>query len=296
MRRLRSKTDMTLAWKRRATDLRRWYHCSMQFSAYLARIGLDHTPAVTPQGLAQLHRAQAYAVPYEGLDIQLGRTLDLDQARIFEKLVLAKRGGWCYEANGLLGWALTQAGFKVRRCTAGVYRRERGDTAFGNHLTLLVSLDQDWLCDLGLGDGLRAPIPLVEGTHHDGDLTFQLERLPDGYWRFYNHAKGSPETFDFSDQTADEALFGQHNARLQTDPASHFVLNAEAVRMTAAGSVTLLGRVLRRQGPDGTLKQLIEGPDQMAQVLAAEFGITGVDCAAIWPRITARHRDLFGQD
>jgi N-hydroxyarylamine O-acetyltransferase len=265
----------------------------MDVSLYLDRIGLPSPPRLNAGGLAALHRAHAYAIPYEGLDIQLGRPVDLDPARIFAKLVTARRGGWCYENNGLLGQALTSLGFAVRRCTAGVYRRERGDAALGNHLALAVTLEEEWLCDLGLGDGLRAPIPLREGDHHDGPLTFRLERLPDGYWRFHNHADGSPETFDFLNAPADEALFERQCARLQTDPESHFVLNAEAIRMTKDASVTLLGRVLRRQGPSGLHKTLIEDAAQMQHLLAAEFGITGVDCAAIWPQIAARHDQLF---
>lgn len=265
----------------------------MDRSAYFDRLGLTETPARSAAGLALLHRAQAYAIPYEGLDIQLGMKLDLDPERIFDKLVTKRRGGWCYESNGLLHWALGQLGFSLRRYTAGVDRRERGDAALGNHLTLVVSLEQDWLCDLGLGDGLRAPLPLRAGGHRDGGLEFALERLSDGYWRFHNHAAGSPETFDFSDSLADEALFQRQNAALQIDPASHFVLNAEAIRMTATGSVTLLGRVLRRLGPDGLEKTLLDGPGEMTEVLASEFGITGVDCQAIWPQIAARHRQLF---
>lgn len=266
----------------------------MQLSAYLSRIGLTAPPPLTAEGLTRLHRAQAHAIPYEGLDIQQGVPLDLDPARIFDKLVTRRRGGWCYETNGLLAWALTALGFDVRRCTAGVYRRERGDASLGNHLTLIVSLEEDWLCDLGLGDGLRAPLPLRPGHHADGDLAFQLEPLSDGYWRFHNHAKGSPETFDFRTDAAEEALFLAQNAKLQTDPESYFVLNAEAIRMTRTGSVTLLGRVLRRLGPYGLEKSLITGPDHLTQVLQAEFGITGVDCAAIWPRILTRHAALFG--
>lgn len=280
---------MDLAWKRRGGC----YGSRMDVATYLDRIGLTATPPVTAPGLAQLHRAHAAAIPYEGLDIQLGHPLDLDPVRIFDKLVRRRRGGWCYENNGLLGWALGALGFDVQRCVAGVYRRERGDAALGNHLMLLVHLDEPMVCDLGLGDGLRAPVPLRAGTHVDGDLVFRLEHLPDGFWRFHNHPAGSPASFDFTNAPADEGLLLATNHRLQSDPQSHFVLNAEAIRMTPDGSTTLLGRVLRRLGPDGLTKTLITGPDHMTSVLTDEFGITGVDCAAIWPRILARHAALF---
>ncbi|MGV8986399.1 MAG: arylamine N-acetyltransferase family protein [Cypionkella sp.] len=266
----------------------------MRLNDYLERIGLAGPLPATLQTLHDVHRAQAYAVPYEGLDIQLGVPLDLCVERIFDKLVTRRRGGWCYEANGLLFWALREVGFDVQRCTAGVYRREKGDATLGNHLTLIVALEQRWLCDLGLGDGLRAPILLAEGLHEDGALNFQLERLPDGFWRFHNHAYGAPTSFDFRDSPAEEALFYRQNITLQTDPASHFVQNAEVVRMGPDHSLTLLGKVLRHATPKGVTKQVLDTPEALQSALRAYFGINGVDVPEIWPRIEARHRELFG--
>jgi N-hydroxyarylamine O-acetyltransferase len=266
----------------------------MDLTAYLDRIGLTEPLPPTVATLQTVHRAHAYAIPYEALDVQQGHRLDFDLPRIFDKLVTRRRGGWCYEMNGLLGWALTELGFPVQRCTAGVYRRERGDAALGNHLTLIVTLDHPWLCDLGLGDGLRAPILLEEGPHHDGPLTFRLERLPDGFWRFHNHATGLPTTFDFRDAPADEALFHRQNDFLQTDPESYFVLTAEAIRMGPDHCLTLLGRVLRHTTPAGTTRHLLDTPGALTAALADHFGITGVDVARIWPKILARHSQLFG--
>lgn len=268
----------------------------MRLSDYLERIGLAGPLPPTLATLTAVHRAQAFAIPYEGLDIQQGVALDLDPERIFDKLVRQRRGGWCYETNGLLAWALGELGFEIRRCVAGVYRRERGDAALGNHLTLIATLDQPYLCDLGLGDGLRGPIPLREGPHRDGALAFRLERLTDGYWRFHNHAFGAPETFDFSTEPADEALFLRQNAFLQSDPASHFVQNAEVILMGPENSLTLLGRVLRRTTPEGVEKQLIATPEAFESLLSDHFGIKGVDISRLWPRILARHVALFGDD
>ena len=129
------------------------------------------------------------------------------------------------------------------RITGGVHRRERGDAAFGNHLTLLVELgpsglDQTWLCDLGLGDALRAPIKLTEGLHVDGDVVFRLERLSDGCWRFHNHGYGTPESFDFFDTDADEALFAAQNRFLQTDPQSRFLIAWPRSSAIAASVIT----------------------------------------------------------
>lgn len=266
----------------------------MPLDTYLRRIGLQGPLPPTLDTLHAVHRAQAYAIPYEGLDVQLGVPLDLNPKRIYDKLVLNRRGGWCFETNGLLAWALRELGFEVHRCTAGVYRRERGDSTLGNHVTLVVPLGQAWLCDLGLGDGLRAPIPLIEGPHRDGALQFRLERLAGGYWRFHNHPAGSPSSFDFRHKPADEVLFHRQNILLQTSPESHFVQNVEAVRMGPGWSITLLGRVLRHWDGKILHRTLLDSPEDLALVLDQQFGIRDIDTKAIWPRIQARHQALFG--
>ena len=65
--------------------------------------------------LKALHRAHLLAIPYENLDVQMGRRRTTSPAEAYEKIVGEKRGGWCYEMNGTFGWALKEAGFKVTR-------------------------------------------------------------------------------------------------------------------------------------------------------------------------------------
>lgn len=267
-----------------------------QLDQYLARIG--HHGPVKPDlaTLISIHRAQAMSVPYEGIDVYSGIPLDHSHDGIFRKIVENRRGGWCYESNGLLGWALQTVGFNVMRAAAGVYRSQRGDTALGNHVILLVRLDQTYLADLGLGDALRVPIPLSEGIHDHGPHSFRLEKLPDGYWRFHNHALGSPTDFDFRDAPADEDLLSQRCSFLQTSSVSAFVETFECIAMRPTTSLTILGRVLRATSPNGIEKRLITSPDEMAAILARDFGITNAPINRVWPRILARHAQLFGSE
>ena len=90
----------------------------MKLDDYFARI--DYRGPVAPDlaCLRAIHRQHLLAIPYEDLDVQLGRPLDLDPERIFEKLVARRRGGWCYEMNGLLEWALTEIGFDADELNA----------------------------------------------------------------------------------------------------------------------------------------------------------------------------------
>src|SRR5579862_4517964 len=133
----------------------------MDLGAYLDRIGFRDEPRPDLGTLKALHRAHLLAVPYENLDVQFGRALTIEPHAAFDKIVTRRRGGWCYEMNGLLGAALDAVGFKVTRLAGAVMREVVGDAVIGNHLVLLVDLDgQPWIADVGFGDGSLDPFPL----------------------------------------------------------------------------------------------------------------------------------------
>ena len=188
----------------------------MKLQRYLERIGFTGRIEPTLACVTEIHRRQAFTIPYDTLDIQLGRPHDRDVARIFDKTVTRGRGGWCYETHELLNWALREIGFESRVVTAGIHREQFGDVKLGNHTAVLVYLDQTYLADLGLGDGIRDPIPLKEGIYHQGRLSFSLERTGDGYWRFRNHAFAYPTNFDFKDEPLDAALIDRCSAAFQS--------------------------------------------------------------------------------
>ena len=109
----------------------------MKLNQYFERIGYQGPAEPTVNVLGDLLRAHALCVPFENLDVQLGHSLTVDPGDAYEKIVTRQRGGWCYEQNGLFGWALSEIGFGVTRLSAAVMRAERGEIADGNHLTLV---------------------------------------------------------------------------------------------------------------------------------------------------------------
>jgi N-hydroxyarylamine O-acetyltransferase len=182
----------------------------------------------------------------------------------------------------------------VRLVTAGIHRREHGDTELGNHTAVLIDLDRTYLADLGLGDGLRDPIPLEEGEFNQGRLSFSLERRPDGYWRFLNHSFAYPTNFDFRDDLPlDEALIDRTAAEYRTSPDSMYNLNLVCQIMQEESVICLTGRVLRHKTPDGTTKRLI-GQKEFQDTIRNTFGIWDPDMELLWPRVQARHQALFG--
>src|SRR5437868_13558713 len=132
----------------------------MNVTAYLQRINYHGATAPTAETLRELHHAHMLAVPFENLDIHLGREIVLDDERLYAKIVERRRGGFCYELNGAFAGLLSALGFNVKKLAAGV---ARADGSFGplfDHMALLVELEEPWLADVGFGEGFREPVRL----------------------------------------------------------------------------------------------------------------------------------------
>ncbi len=260
---------------------------------YFERIGYSGQQAPSLATLEAVFRAHVGAIPFENLDVQLGRRVSIDISAIRAKLIAGRRGGWCFEQNGLLGWALGQMGFSVRRISGGVLRSVIGDDALGNHLALIVTLDRPYLVDAGFGGSLGRPIPFAEGSHDHDPFRLTLARLDDGYWRFEERLADAPFNFDFRNEPADEDLFARQCEWLQTDPASPFVSNLVAQRRVGESHRVLRGRVFSTAGPEGQKSQVLNDADTLVSVLREQFALNVPEIGALWPAICARHEEVM---
>ena len=259
---------------------------------YLERIGFAGRPRVDLDSLRTLHRQHLLAIPYENLDVQLGRPVGFDIDAIYDKLVNGRRGGWCYEMNGLLAWALEQVGFSITRLAAGVLRAERGDDAVGNHLAICVDLpgsEVRYLADVGFGDGAIEPVALVPGAFEQRGFAFDLQDLADGWWRFHNHPHGGAASFDFRLAPADIGVLARQCALLQSSPESPFTQLVIAQRHVGAGLVTLRGRVLTEVRPGALYRRELADAADFSAVLQDVFGIDEAAALTLWPRVVESH-------
>lgn len=256
-----------------------------QLAAYLARIGFVGEPRPDLETLVAVHRGHVGAIAWECIDCFIGRPTGRDPRAAFDKLVTGGRGGWCYEMNGLFAWMLEAIGFSLTRLAAGVMRDRMGDQAIGNHLTLIVHLDRDYVADVGLGAGLIEPIPFAPGRHEQRGIAFALEDLGDGWWRFHNQPDVLPPSFDFSTAVRDEALLEGACQWLQSDPGSPFRQNVVVQRYDGAVLASLVGATLVRKGADAGPPRPIADAADYAATLAREFGLGASDAPAIWARI-----------
>lgn len=147
-------------------------------AAYLQRIGFRDRPrGASAELLRELHWRHLFSVPFENLDIHLGREIPLDVERAFDKVVRQRRGGFCYEVNVLFHHLLRGLGFPVRFITSRVYRLDTGEFApdYGHIANIVIVDGEEWLADVGFGDGFIYPLRLVmEEAQPQRGVTYAL--------------------------------------------------------------------------------------------------------------------------
>ncbi|BCW87015.1 Arylamine N-acetyltransferase [Alphaproteobacteria bacterium SO-S41] len=244
----------------------------MDLAAYFARIGYDGPVRPDAATLIGLHRAHRSAVPYENLDVQLGIPLTVDPQAAWDKIVTRRRGGWCFEQNGVFALALEAIGFRVTRLAGAVLRAVAGDIRIGNHLVLLVDLGEPWVADVGFGaGGPFDPTPLREGPFGAGFRQLRLERIVDGWWRYHALAGTGADSFDFHPELSDPAAMVRACAFLQTAPESPFVNNAMVNLAEADRVLSLVDRTLTIIDAAGIRTSTIADETEYRLILARDF-------------------------
>jgi N-hydroxyarylamine O-acetyltransferase len=222
---------------------------NLEAQAYLERIGYAGPVAPTAAALRALQLAHLYAVPFENLDIHLGRPLSLELSALYDKIVTRERGGFCYELNGLFAWLLQSLG----------YTREDGTySPEFEHLALLVESPpgERWLADVGFGDGFLEPLRLEPGlVQPEGERskwTYSLDEHEGGYRLWRRDSAGVVEQqYAFTLQPRRfPADFEPMCHYQETAPESHFVQHRLCSLASPAGRLTLSDRrwIVTEQG------------------------------------------------
>lgn len=257
--------------------------------AYLARIGHRGDVAPTLATLRALQFAHVQAIPFENLDVVLGRGISLDPAVVEHKLVHARRGGYCFEQNSLLLHVLLALGFDAVPLSARVrLNRPREFTPPRSHMFLAVAIDGErWLCDVGVG-GLSPTAPLRLDSELEQTTPHEPRRLiRQGAWasgdrrdptaRVFHQVKLAGEWQDVCEFTLEpmpEIDREVANWFTSAHPQSHFRNRLMAARATADGRLTLLDREFTRRRADGAVETTrLRDQDDLLAVLQREFGI-----------------------
>ncbi|MFJ4537824.1 arylamine N-acetyltransferase [Streptomyces tibetensis] len=262
---------------------------SSQVDAYLRRLGAEHPAWPTVDALRELHLRHLQAVPFENLSVHLGEEIVLEEKRLLDKVVGARRGGFCYELNGSFGALLSALGYDVTLLAARVYGDEGRLGIPYDHLALRVrTVDGgDWLADVGFGAHSHLPLAFGDrGEQEDPAGTFRIvEAGPDAAGVRGGH--GTVEAADL-----DVFRDGRPQYRLEVRPralgdfvagawwhstssVSHFTRSLVCSRVTEEGGrITLSGRRLTVTAADGTREEKELGTDEeVLGVYRERFGI-----------------------
>src|SRR5512132_3541091 len=150
--------------------------CMLDTNAYLERIKYYGSLVPAAETLRALQVAHLLTVPFENLSIHAGQAIVLDDEALFTKIVTNKRGGFCYEANGLFAALLRALGFDVTMLSAGVANANGGFGPEFDHMALMVRLVERWLVDVGFGDSFREPL-LLDGRAEQmqGERSYRID-------------------------------------------------------------------------------------------------------------------------
>ena len=248
----------------------------MNLEAFLQRIHFagDRTPG--PSSLAALQLSFLLSVPFENYDIHWGRPLSLELDDLEDKIVRRRRGGVCYESNVLFRAALEQLGYEVRYLDARMGMSN--DVGFGpacDHMVLLVSLDREYLVDVGNGQSCRVPLPLdADRLHESEGINYRLSWQDGMRALMTRRGEGNWEArFLFSNGQRELPEFYPMLEHVQTSPESHFTQHRLATRALVNGRVTLRDGKLIVQENGKTTRQDAQDEAEEMKWLKDWFGI-----------------------
>jgi N-hydroxyarylamine O-acetyltransferase len=249
----------------------------VDIQSYLDRIGYRGPLAPTAETLRALQVAHLQTVPFENLSIHARQPIVLDDESLFDKVVVRRRGGFCYELNGLFAALLRTLGFEVTMLSAAV---ARADGTFGpdfDHMALQVNLDERWLADVGFGDSFRDPLRLDErGEQPEGTRAFRIDEDGDHLLLLRRDGPEEPwqPQYRFTLQPYEFPDYAGMCHFHQTSPESHFTRQTLCSLATPEGRVTLSGMKLITTRGSERQERVLASEEERAALLREMFGVT----------------------
>lgn len=249
----------------------------LNLDLYFQRVGFNQIPKTDFETLRQLHRGHIFNIPFENFDVLFGKPPKLDTSSIFKKLVTDKRGGYCFEMNGLFQAVLEQLGFSTKAHIARVLMGSSPlETKAQSHQVLTVECDnKTYFADVGFGGGgLIEPILLELGVEHQQSAeAIQLD-FEDGRYFLRTGIKGQwVNTYCFTLAECYPIDFVVANHYTATHPDSKFTKQVVCNRRTVDGGYFLAGRELKRRQGQSSETQSLEGPEEYLTLLKEVFAL-----------------------
>ena len=273
---------------------------------YLQRIGADAAPPSLTE-LRALHRAHQCSLAHESTWIHLGDSWDIDPAAAVARFVGSGRGGYCYHLNGAFASLLRALDYDVTMHLGAVHGPDGPTDGLGNHMVLQVAgLPDDtnpggrWYVDVGLGEGLLEPLPLVPGTYRQEPIGYEVLAAPadapveHGDWRLrVDHPDCNVKFVAFDSTPVALDAFAADHVEQSSAPTSMFVSLLLAHRRDETGVDSLIGLVLGRV-ESGRTQQVLDDRADWFAALADVFGVSLLDVDddrrdALWRETHSAH-------
>ncbi|WP_421860200.1 arylamine N-acetyltransferase family protein [Parvibaculum sp.] len=251
---------------------------NLDLDAYFSRIGYEGPRVPTLETLKALHHAQALAIPFENLDVLAKRPITLDLASLQKKLVTDRRGGYCFEVNGLFAAVLRELGFDVTTLIGRVrwMAPEEVDTARSHMLMRVELAEGPFLADVGFG-GLTMTGPIRFDTSVEQETPHEPRRLLDHEDGLELQAKVAGEwmpIYRFTLEPHRQTDYEVASWYTSTHPSSIFVQFLIAGRPQEDKWLSLFNREFKIRGLDGKAEtRILDSADEIAEVLETHFGI-----------------------
>lgn len=246
----------------------------MDVEQYLRRIEYDGPRQPTSVALRGLHRQHLFTVPFENLDIALRTPIVLDLASLYDKIVQRRRGGFCYELNGLFCELLIALGFRVQMLSARVRRDDGGFGPEFDHMLLRVDLEEPWLVDVGFGDSFVDPIVFrAGGADQVNGHRYQVSPFEDRWQLLREDDTGKVALYIFHDLPRQIGDYEEMAKFHQMSPESGFTKRWICSRATPDGRITITNRRLIVSAGNHREESELGTDEEMRQCLRDHFGI-----------------------
>lgn len=249
----------------------------MNLKAYFERIGYSGNGEPTAETLRQLQTGHVFHIPFENLDVLEGKRISLEPSDLFQKLVTNKRGGYCFEMNGLFSYVLEQLGFPVRPLLARVWRGDSGYGAKTHQVLLVTAGGKEWLCDVGFGgNGLLEPLLFEIGKEQKQyflNCRIMEEPLVNGYVYQCMIDGEFKNVYAFTLEPCTRVDYELSNHYTSTHPDSRFTQLLTVVIPNQNGRISIFDRQLKIIEDENVKEITLETDADRKQALSDYFNL-----------------------
>jgi N-hydroxyarylamine O-acetyltransferase len=249
----------------------------LDIEKYLSRINYKGDIQLNHKCLSDIHECHAYSIPFETLDIHIGRPINLELDSVYEKVISNKRGGFCYELNYLFFTLLVELGFKCSMISSRIWNEEVYGPPF-DHMSLKVDLDDEWLLDVGFGDLFIRPLKIKDQFDQEDKFnTYRIKQLDKTKFLLFAKPRNDldfEEKYEFDTKPRVIGDFQDQCDFKQYSPESHFVKKVICTIPISTGRKSLTNDSFTKKIGNRKDRVPINSPIEFNEVLKREFSIT----------------------